>query len=129
MPTRSQRQERRGAAAMDLRTTPGSGNGTVKNDGRADRDGRAYPESVEFKTTGDIHYRLHLDELIKAARQAIADQRMPVFGIEFANARGQGSWRYALLEEGDYLELISTVRELHAEVMRLTGASILRDAD
>lgn len=115
MTTRSQRQERRGAADLSLRGTPGSGSKTVKNDGRADRDGRAYPESAEFKTTGSIYYRLQLDDLIKAARQAHADQRMPIFGIEFANAaRGAQDWRYIILEEADYLELIGHVRRLEA---------------
>lgn len=127
MPTRSQRQERRGAADMNLRTTPGSGSKTVKNDARADRDGRAYPESAEFKTTGQIYYRLHLDDLVKASRQAIADARMMLFGLEFTNARGGPSWRYVILEEHDYLELIGRVRELDAEVSRLHGTSILRD--
>lgn len=126
--TRSQRQERRGAKDLDLRTTPASGSKTVKNDGRADRDGRAYPESAEFKTTGNIYYRLHLDDLIKAARQALQDQRMPLFGIEFGNARGGNSWRYVVLEENDYLELIHLVRDQAAELARLTGHSILRGA-
>lgn len=112
MPTRSQRQERRGAAGMNLRTTAASGAKTVKNDARADRDGRAYPESAEFKTTGSIYYRLHLDDLIKAARHAGQDQRMMIFGIEFENARGAASWRYVTMEEADYLELISRVRDL-----------------
>ena len=110
--TRSQRQERRAAKDMDLDLTAGSGSKTVKNDGRARRDGRAYPESAEFKTTGNIYYRLHLDDLVKAARQASQDQRMSLFGIEFGNARGGSSWRYVVLEENDYLELINRVRVL-----------------
>lgn len=112
MTTRSQRQERRGARDMNLRTTAASGSKTVKNDARADRDGRPYPESAEYKTTGNIYYRLHLDDLVKAARHAIEDQRMPLFGIEYQNARGGMSWRYVVLEEADYLELISRVRVL-----------------
>lgn len=115
MTTRSQQQERRAADSMNLRTTPGSGSGTIKNDARADRDGRPYPESAEFKTTGNIYYRLHLDDLIKAARQATADHRMPVFGIEFGNARGPQAWRYIVLEENDYLELIAAVRDGHQD--------------
>lgn len=111
MTTRSQRQERSTAASMNLRTTAASGSKAVKNDARADRDGRAYPESAELKTTGSIYYRLNLDDLIKAARQARQDQRMPLFGIEFQNARGGSSWRYVILEEADYLELITLVRE------------------
>ena len=112
MTTRSQRQERHAAATMGLQQTAASGSKTVKNDGRAPRDGRAYPESAELKTTGNIYYRLHLDDLIKAARQAGEDQRMMLFGIEFQNARGGDSWRYVVLEENDYLELIGRVRQL-----------------
>lgn len=119
MTTRSQRQERRGAAALNLRTTPASGSGTVKNDARADRDGRPYPESAEYKTTGNIYYRLHLDDLVKAARQAALDQRMMLFGIEYQNARGGDSWRYVILEESDYLELITRVRELERDYQEL----------
>lgn len=119
MTTRSQRQERRGARDMNLRTTAASGSGTVKNDARADRDGRAYPESAEFKTTGSIYYRLHLDDLVKAARQAAADQRMMLFGVEYQNARGGQPWKYVILEESDYLELIGRVRELERQYQEL----------
>jgi hypothetical protein len=112
MTTRSQRQERGSARDMNLRPVPGSGNKIIKNDARADRDGRAYPESCEYKTTGAVCYRLNLDDLVRAARNAIADCRMPLFGIEFGNARGGRPWRYVILEEADYLELISRVREL-----------------
>lgn len=115
MTTRSQRQERRSAAGMNLQPTAASGSKTVKNDARAPRDGRAYPESAEFKTTGNIYHRLHLDDLLKAARHAAADQRMMLFGTEFRNARGGPSWRYVTMEESDYLELIMRVRELEAE--------------
>lgn len=115
MTTRSQRQERRGAASMGLRTTAASGSKTVKNDARAPRDGRAYPESVEFKTTGNIYYRLNLDDLIKAARHAGEDQRMMLFGIEFTSPVPGSSWRYVVQEESDYLELIGRVRQLDDE--------------
>lgn len=120
MTTRSQRQERRAADDMNLRTTAASGSKTVKNDARAPRDGRAYPESAELKTTGDILYRLRLDDLVKAARHAAQDQRMMLFGVEFQNAGAGDSWRYVILEESDYLELVSELRRLH-------GDSILRD--
>jgi hypothetical protein len=127
--TRSRQQERRGAADMGLRTTAASGSKTVKNDARAARDGRAYPESAEFKTTGNIYYRLHLDDLVKAARHASEDQRMMLFGIEFQNAaRGASSWRYVVMEESDYLELIGRVRELEYELNDLYGTiAILKE--
>lgn len=118
MTTRSRQQEQRSAADLDLRTTAASGSKTVKNDARAPRDGRAYPESAEFKTTGNIYYRLHLDDLVQAARHAGEDQRMMLFGVEFGNARGAAAWRYVIMEEADYQELIGRVRELQAELNR-----------
>jgi hypothetical protein len=107
---RSRKQEERGAAAHDAVVTPGSGSGTVKNDARSPADGRAWPESIEFKTTGNIQFVLKLDELVLAARNAVADDRMPGFGVEFTHARGGASWRYVILEESDYLELIARAR-------------------
>lgn len=109
-PRRSRKQEQAGAAALGANTTPGSGSGPVKNDVRAPADGRQYPESCEYKTTGNIQFRLKLDDLVLAARQAIADGRMPLFGVEYTHARGGASWRYVILEESDYLELIARVR-------------------
>lgn len=109
---RSRKQEQAGAKALEDTVTPGSGSGIVKNDARSPADGRQYPDSVEYKTTGNIQFRLKLDDLVLAARQAISDSRMPLFGVEYTNARGGKSWRYVILEESDYLELITRVREL-----------------
>lgn len=109
MTTRSRQHERTAAAALDLAPTAASGSKTVKNDARAARDGRAFPESAEFKTTSSIWYRLALDDLVKAARHAGQDQRRMIFGIEYQSTRGPG-WRYVVLEESDYLELIAQAR-------------------
>ena len=105
---RSRKQEERGAAALEGTRTPGSGAGTVKNDVRSLADGRAYPESAELKTTGDLQFRLKLDDLVKAGRIALSDGRMMLFGVEFTGPRGP--WRYVVLEESDYLELIAAAR-------------------
>lgn len=102
---RSRKQEQRGARALGGTVTPGSGNGTVKNDVRSRADGREYPVSCEYKTTSAAQYQLKLGDLVLAARNAIADGRMPLFGIEYTHARGGSSWRYVVLEESDYLEL------------------------
>jgi len=117
---RSRRQEKAGAAALEGSVTPGSGSGIVKNDVRSPADGREYPVSCEFKTTGDIQFRLKLDDLVLAARNAIADGRMPLFGVEYTNARGGSSWRYIIQEESDYLEMAARIRELEAKIRELT---------
>lgn len=72
----SQRQEKRIAARVAGRRTPGSGNGIRKNDVRTD------DTSFEMKYTGKKQYTLKAVDLEQGEKHAIMDGREFVFGIE-----------------------------------------------
>jgi hypothetical protein len=88
---RSRRQERRTAEETGGRTTPGSGNTFVRGN-----DVFTRRWSIECKTTAAKGYRLTLDSLQAAERNALLDGREMVFQIEI-----QGH-RYAVVN-WDYL--------------------------
>lgn len=76
---RSRKQERDGARAFGGTVTPGSGNGWVrKNDVVTPR------HSIEYKTTASRSYRLVLDELKTAERNALLDGREMAFVVDIA---------------------------------------------
>lgn len=92
---RSRRQEKRTAAELGGRTTPGSGNTPLHgNDVITDR------LSIECKTTSAASYRLTLDTLQAAAVHAVLDGREMVLQLEI-----QGH-RYAVLDWDLLLDLV-----------------------
>lgn len=90
----SRAQEKRGAASFGGRVNSGSGNGwRHKNDVRT-------PEySIEFKTTSKGSYSLKIAELLLAERNALADNKVMLFGLEL------GGRNWIILSEEDFHEL------------------------
>ena len=90
----SQRQEKTVAKRIKGSRNSGSGNGwSRKNDVRNDE------YSIELKETSAASYRLTLEDLLKAERNALADRRTMVFGISI-----QGKTYYVVTED-TFLEL------------------------
>lgn len=98
---KSMRQERAAAARFGATPTKGSGNGW-----RQKNDARTETESIEFKATNRKSYSLKLEDLDKAWREAVLDDRRMVFGLEFTSPEWLSSpKRYVVLTEDDYLEI------------------------
>lgn len=76
---RSRRQERDGARALGGAATPGSGNGWVRKN-----DVTTVKHSIEYKTTAKGSYRLTLEDLKTAERNALLDGRDMVFVVDIA---------------------------------------------
>ena len=91
---RSKLQERKAAAKYSGTTNSGSGNGWVRK-----ADVRTEAELFELKTTNKFSYPLDCRELQKLWDQAILDDRIPVFEIEFAD-RGVTC---VILDKNDYI--------------------------
>lgn len=90
----SQKQEKTTAKKIGGTRNAGSGNQwSRKNDIRNDY------YSVELKETKAASYRLTLDDLLKAERNALADRRTMVFGISI-----QGH-NFMVVTENTFLEL------------------------
>lgn len=105
---KSQRQEARGAKMLGGRITPGSGNGLYfKNDVRTE------DLSVEYKRTDKKQFSLKIDELLKAERQALLDNRDMLFGIDL----GKRDW--LLLPAEDYVALRNRVHKLERQLAEL----------
>jgi hypothetical protein len=89
---RSRRQERRTAAETGGKTTPGSGNTFVRGN-----DVVTGGWSIECKTTVAKGYRITLDALLAAERNALMDSREMVFQIEIQGRRyGLVTWDYLI---------------------------------
>lgn len=98
---RSRKQERDGARRYGGRVNSGSGNGEIFKS-----DVRTGDELIEFKTTEAKSYRLKFEDLATAWRNALLDDRRPVFGIEFTSTElPQGPRRHVVLPEDDYLAM------------------------
>jgi hypothetical protein len=89
--TKSQKQEKRGAAKYGGRVTPGSGNTPW-----AKNDMRTPTESWEYKVTDKKTFTLKSADLIKAEEYALLDGREMRFGIQM----DQRNW--VLMSEEDY---------------------------
>lgn len=76
---RSKIQELRGAAAYGGVRSPGSGSGWIRK-----ADVRTDDLLIEFKTTTKDSFTLKASDLNKIFEQALIDDKMPVFEIEFA---------------------------------------------
>ena len=100
---RSQRQERRVADRTGGRVTPGSGNGTRKNN-----DVCSATESWECTTTAAVSFPLKLANLRTAATHAVMDGRWVVFGSEFSSTGDE----YVILEQSDYMEMRDRIAAL-----------------
>ncbi len=97
---RSQKQEREGARRLGGTVNSGSGNGWKrKNDVRTDEF------SVEFKTTAARQYILKADDLLLAYRNALADDRTMLFGIEMRGAR------VFVIDQDDFYALLERLKE------------------
>lgn len=93
---RSRIQEARGASEYGGSRNSGSGNGWIRK-----ADVRTDDELIEFKTTTKDSYSLKAAELRKLWDQAVVDDRMPVFEIEFAE-RGVTC---VILDKSDYIAM------------------------
>lgn len=78
---RASLQERRGAKTYSGTRNSGSGNGWIRK-----ADVRTDTELIEFKTTTHASYSLKAGDLQKLFDQALVDDRLPVFEIEYANS-------------------------------------------
>lgn len=112
MKTPSQRQEINIAKRYSGTTNAGSGNGWVRKN-----DVRTEEESIECKITSKGSYTLKVSELIQAEQNALLDDRVMLFIIEFAS----NNRRYVVIDETDFMELrngaqaeVSSTRELGA---------------
>jgi hypothetical protein len=91
---RSRAQERAGMRRFGGQVHGGSGSGRFrKNDGRTDN------ELIEFKRTDKRSITIKAADLENLIRNALAEGRWPVFGLEV------GGRNYVILEESDYHEL------------------------
>lgn len=89
---RSRRQERRTAEETGGRTTPGSGNTFVRGNDVFTRNW-----SIECKTTVAKGYRLTIDTLLAAEKNAVLDGREMVLQIEIQGHRyGLVNWDYLI---------------------------------
>lgn len=93
---RSKLQERRGAKEYGGTQNSGSGNGWIRK-----ADVRTEHELVEFKTTSKGSYRVQSTELRKLWDQALIDNKLPVFEIEFAN----DGVTCVILDKSDFITL------------------------
>ena len=93
---RSKLQEKRGAAAYGGRLTPGSGNGWRKKG-----DVHTDTEMIEMKTTTKSRYPLDTKELRTLWDNALLDDKIPVFEIEFADDH----MTVVVLDKNDYVML------------------------
>lgn len=95
------------------RVTPQSGSGrSVKNDVRNDT------WSFEVKATTQKGYRLTVDSLLTAEKNALADGRKMAFLVAFmpAISRPWEDKRYILMTEDDFLELDQELARLRQEL-------------
>jgi len=93
---RSKLQEARTAKDFGGRTTPGSG-----NQWHSKADVRTDTELIECKTTIHASYSLKSDDLRKLWGQALLEDRIPVFQIDFE----QGGVTCVVLDYDDYLSM------------------------
>jgi hypothetical protein len=91
---RSKIQERRGARQYGGTQNSGSGNGWIRK-----ADVRTEDALIEFKTTSKSRYPLDSRELSKFWKQALIDDLMPVFEIEFA----EDGVTCVVLDKNDFL--------------------------
>lgn len=93
---RSKIQERRAARTYSGSLTPGSGNGWISKG-----DVHTSTEMIELKTTTKSRYPLDTKELRKLWDNAILDDKMPVFEVEFAEDR----MTVVVLDKNDFVML------------------------
>lgn len=91
---RSRLQERRGARQYGGTVNSGSGNGWIRK-----ADVRTEDELIEFKTTSKDSFTLKAADLRKLWDQALIDDKLPIFEIEFAE-RGVTC---IILDKNDYI--------------------------
>lgn len=89
---RSKLQERKAAKDYDGAVTPGSGNGWMKK-----ADVHTAKFLVECKTTTKQSYILKVEELKKLYYQAVVENKLPVFEIEF------GDMSFVVLDKNDFV--------------------------
>lgn len=93
---RSRLQERRGASLYGGTVNAGSGNQWMRKN-----DIRTPTESIEMKTTTKHSFSLKAVDLQKTFEQALLDNRIGVFEVEFAD----DGLTVVILDKSDYLEL------------------------
>jgi hypothetical protein len=99
---RSKLQERRAAASYGGSTTPGSGSGWIRK-----ADVRTDHFLIECKTTTKESYSLKFADLDKLCKQALTDDKVPVFEIEYAGHKK----RFVVLDEEDFLPVKWAIEE------------------
>lgn len=93
---RASLQERRGAKSYSGTRNSGSGNGWIRK-----ADVRTDFELIEFKTTTHASYSLKAAELQKLWDQALVDDRLPLFEIEYVDS----GVTCVILDKSDYLRM------------------------
>lgn len=88
---KSQKQERDGAAKYGGSVRPGSGNKWF-----AKGDVKTPNNLIEYKYTDNKSFSIKLAELEKIEREALLEDRVPLFGVSFSGKS------YVLLTEDDY---------------------------
>lgn len=96
-------QEARGAKAYSGSVNSGSGNGWIRK-----ADVRTETELYEFKTTTKESFSLKASDLMKLRDQALIDDKLPVFEIEFAE-RGHTA---VILTKEDWLHIRKVLEEI-----------------
>lgn len=108
----SRKQEKDGAKRWGGKVNSGSGNGE-----KFKGDMRAPDRLIEYKTTRGSSFKLNIDDLTLAWRNATLDNRDPVFGIEYKTDYPRvGPARWALLPEDDLLALRNRIQELEEQM-------------
>ena len=97
---KSQRQERDAAAKYGGRVRPGSGNKWHSKGDVITED-----SLIEVKYTDKKSFSLKLEELLKIEREALMEDRVPLFGISFSGKN------YVVMTEEDYETLMLASEE------------------
>jgi hypothetical protein len=93
---RSKLQERKAARDYNGTVTPGSGNGWMR---KADVHSNNF--LVECKTTTKLSYTLKLEDLKKLYYQAVIENKIPVFEVDF------GDMAFVILDKNDFIANIN----------------------
>jgi hypothetical protein len=113
---RSRKQEKDGAKRYGGKVNSRSGAGDIRKN-----DMRTETESVEFKYTQGLGYRLTAAELVLAWEHATIDSRSVIFGIEFQCPLPRitppgAPRRWVVMPEDDYLGMRSDLESLRETI-------------
>lgn len=96
----SRLQERKAAATYGGKVTPGSGNQWFKK-----ADVQTSQMIIECKATMKNSYTIKADDLAKLNTQAVLEDKLPVFEIQFTDR----NVTYVVIEQDEFLNLAKNI--------------------